>query len=362
MPENIFSDRESFLSAYKRYTFRKVLLILLFILVSVIAFGLELSVGAYGVGFVESYEALIDHILGNVPADELGKGVDMIVWDKRLPRAIAGFAVGSALGVCGAAMQSSLKNPLADPYTTGISSGASLGASLAIISGFSVMSGAYGETAIIVNAFLFALIPAAVILLASMFKRDISPSTMILIGIAVMYFFTATTTLLKLTASEESLAEIYMWNIGTLGKSSWNNVWIQTAAAIIGIAAIMIVSKKLNVLAMCNKDAVTLGINPKKFRMISLLIVSLVTAVIVSFTGTIGFVGLIAPHISRLLLGSDNKYLVPASATFGAALLLCSDCVAKSIGTGLPVGVITAIIGGPLLIYMLMGQAKRYSW
>ena len=356
------STADEFKTTYHKYISKKVLFVAICIVVSIVAIGLELSIGAYDVSFVDSYKALFDHILGNVPADELGRGVDHIVWDLRLPRSIVGFAAGVVLGVCGAAMQSSMKNPLADPYTTGISSGASFGAALALILGFSILPGAFGDTALVLNAFVFSLIPAALIVVVSMFKKDISPTSMILIGISVMYFFTAATTLLKLTASEESLSEIYIWSIGTIGKASWDNVAIIVLAAVVGVVLIQMLAKKLNVVAMCDRDAISLGVNAKRVRLVSLLIVSLVTATIVPFTGTIGFIGLIAPHVARLFLGSDDKYLIPASAAFGAMLLLCSDCVAKSIGTGLPVGVITAVLGGPLFLYLLIKQAKKYSW
>ena len=348
--------------SYRIYIARKVLFVIVCIAISLFAFGLELSTGAYEIGFFESYQTLIDHILGNVPADQIGVGKDHVVWDLRVPRAIGGLAVGAALGVCGAAMQSSMKNPLADPYTTGISSGASFGAALAIIMGFSLMSDALVETAIVINAFIFSLIPAFLIILISKFKHNVSPATMILIGISVMYFFTAATTFMKLTASEESLAEIYMWNVGTLGKASWNNMAILVSMSIIGIVTLMFFAKKLNILTTSDQNAVSLGVDAKKTRLIVLAIVSLVTAAMVAFTGTIGFVGLVCPHVARLFLGSDNKYLIPASAAFGAALLLCADCLAKNLGSGLPVGTITAMVGGPMFLYLLMKQAKKYSW
>jgi len=357
-----FNTPEEFKSVYHLYLFRKILFVVGCIVVAMIAFGLELSSGAYGLSFVESYEVLFDHLMGNTPADEIGVGKDMIVWDMRLPRALCGLAVGAALGVCGAAMQSSMKNPLADPYTTGIASGASFGAALAIVMGFSLMSGAMRDTAVVINAFIFSLVPAGLIILVSKFKREVSPASMILIGISVMYFFTAATTFMKLTASEESLAEIYMWNVGTIGKAAWDNIGIMIAMSIIGIVLMMYFSKKLNILAISDKDAVSFGVNAKQTRLITLAIVSLVTAAMVAFTGTIGFVGLVCPHVARLFLGSDNKYLIPASAAFGAMLLLCADCVAKNIGSGLPVGTITAVIGGPLFLYMLVKQAKKYSW
>jgi iron complex transport system permease protein len=336
--------------------------VILCLVIAFLAMGLELSFGKYDIGFVESYRILIDHILGVLPIDETAKMKDYVIWDLRFPRAIAGLAVGAGLGVCGAAMQSALKNPLADPYTTGIASGASFGACLAIILGISLIPGLYSESATMMNAFIFALIPAAMIIIISKFKKNITPAAMVLIGIAVMYIFTAATTMLKVTASEESLAEIYIWNIGTLGKASWSNVWYMVVAALLGIVAFQILAKKLNVLVMCDQSAITLGVNPKKTRLITLGIVSLVTAVLVGFTGTIGFVGLVAPHVVRIFLGSDNKYLIPASAAFGAMMLLLADCIAKSAGsTGLPVGTITALIGGPLFLYLLIKQSKS-AW
>ncbi len=348
--------------AYHLYLYRKVVFVVVCIFVAIVAFGLELSTGAYEIGFIESYQTLIDHLLGNTPPELIGVGKDQVVWNLRLPRAIGGLAVGAALGVCGAAMQSSMKNPLADPYTTGIASGASFGATLAIVMGFSLMSGVLTGTAVIINAFIFSLVPAALIIVISKFKTSVSPSTMILIGISVMYFFTAATTFMKLTASEESLAEIYMWNVGTLGKAGWDNIGFLVIMSMIGIILMIIYSKKLNILTTSDKNAVSLGVNAKKTRLIVLSIVSLVTAAMVAFTGTIGFVGLVCPHVARLFLGSDNKYLIPASAAFGAMLLLCADCLAKNVGTGLPVGTITALIGGPLFLYMLLKQAKKYSW
>lgn len=354
--------RTSFKQRYRHYLSKKALFIIGCLAVAFLVTGLELSLGKYDIGFLESYRILLDHLEGITPVGQLAAMKDHVVWDLRLPRALAGLAVGAGLGVCGAAMQSSLKNPLADPYTTGIASGASFGACLAIILGFSVLPGAVGETATIVDAFIFALVPAAAIILVSSLKKNVSSTTMILIGIAVMYIFTAATTLLKVTASEASLADIYIWNVGTLGKASWDNIGFLAVACLVGVVIFQILARRLNVLVMCDQNAVTLGVDPKRTRLITLATTSLVTAVLVGFTGTIGFVGLVAPHVARIFLGSDNKYLVLASAAFGAMLLLISDCIAKSVGaTGLPVGTITALIGGPLFLYLLIKQSKS-AW
>lgn len=327
-----------------------------------LAIGLQLSFGKYSIGFLESYGILIDHLKGIVPTEGVERMKHYVVWDLRLPRALAGLAVGAGLGMCGAVMQSSLKNPLADPYTTGIASGASLGASVAIILGLCIIPGIYGEGAIVVNAFAFALVPVILIISLSRFKKNITPAGMILIGIAVMYIFSATTTLLKITASEESLAEVYIWSVGTLGKAGWDNVWYMIAAAVAGIVVFQSLARRLNVLVMCDSGAVALGVDPKRVRLASLGVVSLVTAVLVSFTGTIGFVGLVAPHMVRMFIGSDNRYLIPASAAFGALMLLASDCVARNIAAvELPVGTITALIGGPLFLYLIIRQTKS-AW
>lgn len=269
--------------------------------------------------------------------------------------------MGAGLGVCGAVMQSTLKNPLADPYTTGISSGASLGATLAIISGLSLIPGTAGETATVINAFVFALIPAFVMIFFSVIKRNMSPESTILIGVAVMYIFTAVTTLLKVSATEEKLAEAYVWSVGTLGKATLDNIPLMGIATIAGIAVFMLGSNMINTLAMDDKNVVALGENPKHVRLFFMFVVSMVTATLVSFTGTIGFVGLVAPHIVRLMIGSDNRYLIPASACFGAMFLLCADCLAKNLSTGLPVGVITALVGGPLFLIILL-KMRKAAW
>lgn len=347
--------------SYQRYISKKLSFIILFTATAVVAIGLEICLGKYEIGFFESYQVLFDHIRGITPQGDLGRMKDYVVWDLRFPRAIAGLTVGATLGACGAAMQSALKNPLADPYTTGISSGASLGAAIAIILGISIIPTVTGQWGIVTNAFVFSLIPAAVIVLVMKFKRA-GPTSMILIGIAVMYVFSATTSLLMLTAEPDALAEVYIWNVGTLGKATWSNISFLIAAAISVILLLQLVAKKLNILVMSDEGATALGVNPRALRLYSLIIVSLTTSLVVSFTGTIGFVGLIAPHVVRMFIGSDNRYLLPASAAFGGAMLLCADCIAKEAGaTGLPVGVITALIGGPLFLLLLMRQ-RRSAW
>ncbi len=352
--------KSEYISQYRRYIGKKILFIAVCTVLSFVALGLGLSIGKYNIGFFESYAILWNHISGNLPTDEIGIMKDHVIWNLRFPRAIAGMAVGAGLAVCGTAMQSSMKNPLADPYTTGISSGASLGATLAIVSGFSLISGTTLQTSIVINAFAFSLIPALIMIVISTMKRGISPASTILIGVAVMYVFSASTMLLKVTATEDTLADAYTWGVGTLGKASWGNILPMIVAALTGIIIFTAMANKLNILAMDDKNVAALGEHPKRLRTVMMLIVSVVTAILVSYTGTIGFVGLVVPHIVRIFIGSDNRYLVPASASFGALFLVCADSVAKEMTTtGLPVGIVTALIGGPMFFLILLRMGKK---
>ncbi|WP_019177023.1 FecCD family ABC transporter permease [Methanomassiliicoccus luminyensis] len=354
----MYQDFEDFKKDYTSRTSRKVLFALIVLALAFVVFGITISVGEYPIGFLESYQIVFDRLLGNPASDRMK---DIIIWNYRLPRAIMAALAGSGLAIGGAVMQSALRNPLAEPYTMGISSGASLGAALSIISGICIIPSITGESATIINAFALSLIPVAVILLVIRFKKT-TPTMMILSGIAVMYVFSAVTTMLMVVADPTSLSEVYQWRVGTLGKASWDNIPIVLIFVAAGIAALWYLSRNLNILAMGNKGATSLGVNTNRLMMASLVVVALVTSAIVCFTGTIGFVGLIVPHMVRIFIGSNNKYLIPTSACFGALFLMVMDSIAKVAGqTGLPVGVICAVVGGPTFIYVLIKQ-KKSAW
>ena len=354
-------DSKGFIGAYKKYFKKSIAITSLMIVLIVAIFIISLSISQYPVGFTEAYHILIDHLNGVEPITYAERLKDHIVWDMNMPRAIGGIAVGAILGVGGVVMQSIIKNPLADPYTTGISSGALFGVTLYVIFGFSIIPFAGGDLAQIFNAFIFALVPAAVVVFISSFKK-MNPTMMVLIGIGVMYLFTASTTLLKFTANPDDLAEIYIWGVGSIGKITWDNIPLLIGAMSFVILTMLFLSKSINVLTAGDNAASSLGVSPTKFRLLCLIIVSVTTAVAVCFTGTIGFVGLVAPHIGRIFVGSNNRYLIPCAACIGAFMLIAADCVARNAGTvGLPVGVITALIGSPLFLYFLISQ-KKSSW
>lgn len=324
----------------------------------VIALVFSLSIGFYDLSFSDCYRILFDHITGNITNEY----DDDIVWNTRLPIGLFAIIVGAVLAMGGAVMQSLLRNPLADPYTMGVSSGALLGASIAIIMGDVLMPSLDTQWTRITMAFMFSLIPVTVILMFS-FRRNVTPTKIILIGIAMMYIFSAVVSLIMITSSEETLSEIYSWRVGTLALTKWETIPIPLAICIPCAVVLMMFNRSINVMMSGTNSAHSLGVNPKKTILISTCLVSLMTASVVSFTGTIGFVGLVGPHLARLFVGSDTKHLLPASAFFGGLFLLLANCVARVSGEyGLPVGVVSAIIGCPLFIIILIKMRRKSAW
>ena len=343
---------------YKRMVRKKWLFIASFIVLIVVAVILSLSIGMYDISFVDSYRVLIEHITGNItdPYE------DDIIFYTRLPVSVFAVIVGGALALGGAVMQSLLRNPLADPYTMGVSSGALLGASLAIVFGESIMPFFSGQWVKIVMAFIFSLIPVTVILFFSI-KRNITATKVILIGIAMMYIFSAIVQLIMITSSEETLSEIYSWRVGTLALTTWETIPIPLGISLVCGVILMLHHRRINVMMAGAKSAHSMGVDPNRTLLVETALVSLMTAAVVSFTGTIGFVGLVGPHIARLFVGSETKYLLPAATVLGGLFLLVANCIAKVSGEyGLPVGVISAIIGCPLFIIILIKMRKKNAW
>lgn len=281
-----------------------------------------------------------------------------IVLNLRLPRIIGGIICGFALAVCGAAMQSMMKNPLADPYTMGISSGAGFGAALAMILGIELIAGG----GIVVNAFVFAVIPAVIILFLSRFRKA-TPTMMVLCGISLMYLFNALTQLFMLIADPDDMSAVYEWMVGSLDGVSYDELLLVLLVTVIGSLYVQYMANQLNVMGIGDESAQTLGVDVERRRLVILMVITLVAASVVSFTGVIGFVGLVAPHIARTLIGSDNRYLIPASGVVGSLLLVASDILARTIASPvmLPVGVITACVGGPLFMLLILRSTKE-TW
>lgn len=348
------ADVSHMYSEYRASRAKKILAIIVLIAVLLLASIYGLSVGSYPIDFIDVYNIVIDHLLHL--DDPLSSTDERVVWNTRMPRLLFAIVAGAGLAVAGAAMQSMMKNPLADPYTTGISSGASFGAVIAIAFGISIGSTSAGTT---ILAFFFALVPATVILLLSTFKKT-TPSMMILAGLSVMYIFNAMTQYIMLVVDSETMEAAYQWTIGTLSKSSWSTLPIMLVVVVLGSFAILSMTKYLNAMNSGDNYAKTVGVDVKRIRIIILVLVSVIAAAIVSFTGIIGFVGLVAPHITRIFLGSDNKLLIPGSLLVGAVVLVVCDIVAKLFTTtALPIGIVTAFIGGPMFLFLIIRQKKE---
>ena len=325
-----------FRRSYRRTIVRRLLFIAGCAVLCLVVLAYSITLGTYPISMSEVYEVIWNFII-NMPNEVNDQWV---VIDLRMPRILGAIVCGFALAVCGTAMQSILKNPLADPYTMGISSGAGFGAAIALILGVELIAGG----GVVVNAFVFALIPMAVILLMSRVRRA-TPTMMILCGTSLMYMFNALTQLFMIVADPDDLSNVYSWMVGTLEDITYDNLPIIIMVTVVG-----------------DESARTLGVDVDKERLLLLILVTIVAATVVSFTGVIGFVGLVAPHVARIIVGSDNKYLIPAAGTFGALLMLFADMASRVLAdSNLPVGVITACIGGPVFILLILRSSKE-AW
>ena len=346
------ADFERHVTDYHRTLKRRLSFILVCLVVIVLTTGFAVTYGPLDIGFVETYVTIWHRITFNV----VDSSLDFIVIDVRMPRIVAGILGGAGLAVCGVVMQCVLRNPLADPYTTGVSSGAAFGATVAITSGLSLMNG--GNT--VAMAFVFSLIPTLAMIALSRFTST-SPTTMIMAGIGIMYIFNALTTVLMLWSNPEDLASVYQWQVGSLAKVSWDDIPYMAALVIPGSILVFLISQKLNVMSIGDDCAKAMGINAPRMRIVFLALTGLLSAAVVSFTGIIGFVGLVTPHIVRIFIGADNRYLLPASAMFGAMLMIVADLLGRAVlsPTILPVGVMMAFIGGPTFLWLLMRRGNR---
>ncbi len=228
---------------------------------------------------------------------------------------------------------------------------------MAITAGMTVIAGQY---AIVLNAFVFSLIPTAIIISLSMIRKS-SPVTMIMAGIAVMYIFNAITTLMMLWANPNDLQAVYEWQVGSVSRVGWDEVPIMFVLVLVGTVSMMLLSSKINVLATGDENATSMGINATKLRIILLAIVSLMGAVIVRFIEMIVFVGLVARQICRMFIGPNNRFLIPCSALFGATLLITADLVGRTVFAPvvLQVGVVMAFIGGFVFLWLLLRKDSK---
>lgn len=272
----------------------------------------------------------------------------MILWEIRLPRVIAAALVGCALAVAGTAMQGLFRNPMADPYIIGTSSGGALGATIAIV--------LFAGTGRPVLAFIGAMVATFTVYFVARKGGKIPIETLLLSGVALSTLLSALLSFLMYTAGQ-SLHQIMFWLMGGFWNISWNDVFA-ALPILIGVAGIYLFARDLNILALNEEDATHLGVNVERVKRILLALSAFLAGIAVSIAGSIGFVGLITPHVMRLIVGPDHRVLFPAAALAGAILLVWADTLTRTFTSDMPVGIITACFGAPFFIYLLRSRMK----
>lgn len=357
------SSNKSSKERYSKFVGKKVLFLAVIGVILVSLIGLSLSIGSSKIGFIDSFKIIYQVLTGQ--SSQIENSARTIIWNIRLPRVLTACVAGLALGLAGAIYQGVLKNPLASPYTLGISSAAGFGAALAIVLGAGVVNYGGFEVAdpvlIATNAFFFALICTGIVAGIGRIRKA-SPGTMILGGVAMMFIFSASISLLQYFAASEEVAAVVYWMFGSLSKATWTKLGVMSLVTLPVIPFFIYRSWDLDILMQGESTAKSLGINTKSLRIMSLVFASLITAVAVAFLGTIGFVGLVTPHLIRMSIGGDHRYLIPGSCLVGAALLLTADTVARNViaPVVLPVGILTSYLGVPLFIYLILRKGREY--
>jgi iron complex transport system permease protein len=313
-----------------------------------------------GMGYIKIPVVAVVKIIATKISGNVGfiEGMDeifaVVVFDVRLPRILTAALVGGGLALCGVVFQGILLNPLADPYTLGVSAGAAFGASLAILLNIHLL----GTYSIPLFAFVGAACTLLVVIYLSSSAEGWSSNNLILSGIIVAAILSAGISFLKYIADEQ-VAVIIFWLMGSFGSKTWTDVALTSVFIGIGFAVFVYYSRDLNLMSLGNRTASSLGVETRKVTLILLSVASLVAAICVSVSGIIGFVGLLIPHMMRLLTGPDNRRLIPVAMLSGGILLLCADTITRAVlPSEIPIGVLTALIGGPFFCYIFWKQQK----
>lgn len=344
-------------NAYKNEQRKKLLLIITVTIVMLIAAYVFTTLGMKNINSLQTLTAISKALNGTLDngADAATNKVIMLL---RLPRIILAMLAGVGLAVSGAVMQSLTRNYLVSPFTLGISSAAAFGASMSIVFGVGLFF--QSEAGMICCAFVASCICGCIVYGISR-HIGLNPSSIVLVGIALNYLFSAMTATIEFFAKEHKLEAVVQWTFGSFNRATWDSVLITLVLVILGLLVLMLFSLKLNVMATNSDEmARSLGININQVRITCGMIAILLTATIISFTGVIGFVGLIAPHIARLLIGDNHLYYLPFASVLGGILLLFSDTIGKFIlyPVNIPVGIVISFLGVPLFIHLILMKKR----
>ena len=280
---------------------------------------------------------------------------DHIVWEFRVPRVLLALFAGAALAVAGAVLQTVIRNPLADPYVLGIASGASFGAVSVLVLG-ATGAGLLASLGVSGAAFAGAVVTLAIVLALGRRRGRLDPARLVLIGVAVSYLFQAGTSFLQLTASPDKLSTVLFWLLGSVAGAQWSHLALPAAAVVVCLVWLLGQGRRLNALMLGDDAASALGIDLTRFRTVLLLISALLTAIVVSVAGGVGFVGLIAPHFVRLLSGPNHLRSLPLTALVGGLFLVLADLAGRTVAAPLelPLSIVTAAVGVPVFLFALL--------
>lgn len=339
--------------AFRHRTLRRMILLVVLLVALVSTTVVSVMIGQYEIPLRDLPGILA---AGPTAAADLSASV---VWQIRLPRVLLGLLVGAALGVGGALMQAVFANPLAEPSVIGVTSGAGVGAAAAIVFGW----GFLGASTLPALAFLAGLVTTGLVYVLARFGGRVRVLNLILVGIAVNAVAGAAISFLVFLAPSTSREEIVFWQMGTLNGAQWAHVSVVATIGVVGLAVALLLGRRLDVLALGEQAASHVGVDVGRLRALVIITATLLTAAAVSYAGLIGFVGLIVPHIIRTVAGPSNHLILPASALGGAVLIGLSDIVARTVipFVDLPIGIFTALVGGPVFFLLLRRMTRKGS-
>jgi iron complex transport system permease protein len=335
----------------EKIALQSISIIFILLIPLIILFFISFLIGRYP---IPPYDVLVALASKIYPINvNTSPALNTVIFEIRLPRILAAMLVGAALSVAGAAFQGLFRNPLVSPDKLGVTAGAGFGASLAIL----ISAGAFF---IQISAFIWGLIAVSITYFLSRTFKGTSMLTLVLCGIAIESFFGAMIALSKYIADPyEQLPTIVFWLMGSLASVNMQQLLIVSIPILIGMSILLLVRWRINILSMGEEEARTLGINTGRFQAIIIISCTILTAASVSICGIIGWIGLVIPHVARMIVGPDHKILLPASIILGAFFLLLIDDISRAlISIEIPLGILTAIIGAPFFIYLL-GKSKE---
>ncbi|WP_242836582.1 iron ABC transporter permease [Clostridium sp. BNL1100] len=323
------------------------------------------SVGQADVPLKQTFNILVNKITGGAfgSLENIPKAFVNIVWQVRIPRILFAVFIGTALAVSGAVMQALVQNPLADPYILGISSGSSLGATFAILIGFGGGT-IFSQFGLTFGAFLGAVLASMAVLLLSSVGGRMTSMKLVLSGSVISALFSSFSSIIVYFSNNaEGMKNVTFWAMGSLASSGWSKIPVLALVVSIVTVFFLFQHRILNTMLLGDEAATTLGIPLSKYRRFYMLLTSLLTGVVVAYSGMIGFIGLIIPHIVRGFIGSDHKRMLPMTALIGSLFLIWADVFSRIIveNVELPIGIITSIIGAPMFIYIIVKKGYNFG-